>query len=162
MKTVGANFFQFTAKTIHGKEIFMDQFRGKVILVVNTASKCGMTPQYEGLEELYRKYNDKGLVVLGFPCNQFGSQEPGTEKEIEENCLVKYGVSFQMFSKIEVNGKNAHPVFKFLKEELPGFPGKKIKWNFTKFLIDRNGIPVKRFAPYTLPENLEKDIETLL
>lgn len=156
------NFYQFNARSLQGKEIDIDTFKGKVVLVVNTASKCGLTPQYEGLEKLYETYKDKGLVILGFPCNQFGNQEPGTEKEISEGCLTDYGVSFQMFSKIEVNGKNAHPIYKYLKDKLPGFPGKKIKWNFTKFLIDRNGIPVKRFAPTTVPEKLVMDIEKLL
>ena len=155
------NFYQFTAKSLQGKEIGMDTYKGKVVLVVNTASKCGLTPQYEGLEKLYETYKDKGLVILGFPCNQFGSQEPGTEKEISEGCLINYGVSFPMFSKIEVNGTNAHPIYKYLKDKLPGFPFKKIKWNFTKFLIDRNGIPVKRFSPTTVPENLVEDIEKL-
>ena len=156
------NFYKFTATSLQGKEIGMDSYKGKVVLVVNTASKCGLTPQYEGLEKLFEAYNDKGLVILGFPCNQFGNQEPGTEKEISEGCLVNYGVSFPMFSKIEVNGKDAHPIYKYLKDKLPGFPFKKIKWNFTKFLIDRKGIPVKRFAPTTVPEKLVKDIEKLL
>jgi glutathione peroxidase len=140
----------------------MDTYSGKVVLVVNTASQCGLTPQYEGLEILYRKYNEKGLVILGFPCNQFGNQEPGTEKEISEVCLINYGVSFPMFSKIDVNGDDAHPVYKYLKDKLPGSLGKRIKWNFTKFLINRDGIPVKRFASTTIPEKLEKDIEKLL
>jgi glutathione peroxidase len=140
----------------------MDTYKGKVALVVNTASKCGLTPQYEGLEKLYEKYKDRGLVILGFPCNQFGNQEPGTEKEISEGCLINYGVTFQMFSKIEVNSDNAHPIYKYLKDKLPGFPGKKIKWNFTKFLIDSNGTPVKRFAPTTIPEKLVPAIEKLL
>jgi glutathione peroxidase len=156
------NFYQYTARSLQGKEVSMDTYKGKVVLVVNTASKCGFTPQYEGLEKLYRTYKEKGLVILGFPCNQFGNQEPGTEKEISEGCVVNYGVTFQMFSKVEVNGDNAHPVFKFLKDKLPGFPGKKIKWNFTKFLIDKNGIPVKRFSPVTVPEKLVRDIEILL
>jgi glutathione peroxidase len=156
------NLYQFTARSLQGKEISMDTYKGKVILIVNTASKCGFTPQYEGLENLYISYKEKGLVILGFPCNQFGNQEPGTEKEISEGCLVNYGVSFQMFSKIEVNGENAHPIYKYLKDQLPGFLGKKIKWNFTKFLIGRNGIPVKRFSPATVPEKLISDIEKLL
>ena len=156
------NFYQFTATSLRGMDISMDQYKGKVVLVVNTASKCGLTPQYEGLEKLYRKYSDKGLVILGFPCNQFGNQEPGSEKEIEESCLINYGVSFPMFSKIDVNGDNAHPIFMYLKNRLPGFFGKKIRWNFAKFLIGRDGIPVKRFAPQTVPEKMEKDIEKLL
>jgi glutathione peroxidase len=156
------NFYQFTARSLQGKEISMETFSGKVILVVNTASKCGFTPQYAGLETLYEQYKDKGLVILGFPCNQFGNQEPGSEKEISEGCLVNYGVSFPMFSKIEVNGNNSHPIYKYLKDRLPGFPVKRIKWNFTKFLIDSNGIPVKRFSSATKPEKLIKDIEKLL
>jgi glutathione peroxidase len=156
------NFYQFTARSLQGKEIGMDTYTGKVILVVNTASKCGFTPQYEGLENLYDKYRDDGLVILGFPCNKFGNQEPGSEKEISEGCLINYGVSFPMFSKIEVNGANAHPMYKYLKDRLPGFPAKSIKWNFTKFLINRDGIPVKRFSSSTKPEKLVKDIEMLL
>jgi glutathione peroxidase len=156
------NFYQFTARSLQGKEISMETYKGKVILVVNTASKCGLTPQYEGLENLYNKYNDQGLVILGFPCNQFGNQEPGTEKEISEGCLINYGVSFPMFSKIEVNGENAHPIYKYLKNRLPGVLGKNIKWNFAKFLIDRNGKPVKRYSPTTIPEKLVKDIEKYL
>jgi len=156
------NFYQFTARSLQGKDISMETFSDKVILVVNTASKCGLTPQYEGLEHLHQKYKDRGLCILGFPCNQFGGQEPGTEKEISEGCLVNYGVSFQGFSKIDVNGDNAHPIFKYLKDKLPGFLSKKIKWNFAKFLIDRNGIPVKRYSPTTTPDMLVKDIEKLL
>jgi len=156
------NFYQFTARSLQGKEISMETYKGKVVLVVNTASKCGLTPQYEGLENLYEKYKDQGLVILGFPCNQFGNQEPGTEKEISEGCLINYGVSFPMFSKTEVNGENAHPIYKYLKNRLPGIFGKNIKWNFAKFLIDRNGIPVKRFSPTTIPEKLVKDIEKYL
>jgi len=156
------SFYQFSAKSLQGKEISMEIYKGKVILVVNTASKCGLTPQYEGLEKLHQSYKDKGLVILGFPCNQFGNQEPGTEKEISEGCLINYGVSFQMFSKIDVNGDNAHPIYKYLKDKLPGFISKKIKWNFAKFLIDRSGKPVKRFSPTTVPEKLVKDIELLL
>lgn len=156
------SFYQFSARSLQGKEISMDTYKGKVILVVNTASKCGFTPQYEGLEILNEKYKDRGFVILGFPCNQFGKQEPGTEKEIAEGCLVNYGVSFQMFSKIEVNGTNAYPLYKYLKDSIFVITGKKIKWNFTKFLIDSNGVPVKRFSPATVPEKLVKDIEKLL
>ncbi|MBK8882348.1 MAG: glutathione peroxidase [Bacteroidales bacterium] len=155
-------FYSFSAKSLQGKEISMETYRGKVILVVNTASKCGFTPQYEGLEDLNRKYSDKGLVILGFPCNQFGNQEPGSEKEIAEGCLVNYGVSFQMFSKVDVNGSEAHPLFTFLKNKQSGLLGKKIKWNFTKFLIDQKGRPVKRFAPVVEPVKLVGDIEKLL
>jgi glutathione peroxidase len=156
------SFYQFSARSLQGKEISMNSYRGKVVLVVNTASKCGLTPQYEGLENLHQKYKDKGLVILGFPCNQFGNQEPGTEKEISEGCLVNYGVTFQMFSKIDVNGENAHPIYKYLKNSLPGLIGRKIKWNFAKFLIDRSGNPVKRYSPTTVPDKLVKDIEKLL
>lgn len=158
MKTI----YDYKARSLQGKEVALDEFRGKVVVVVNTASKCGFTPQYAGLEQLYEKYKDQGLVVLGFPCNQFGNQEPGSAKEIQEGCLVNYGVSFRMFEKIDVNGKNEHPLYTFLKEKQPGILGSKIKWNFTKFLIDRNGNPVKRFAPITKPEKMEKDILKLL
>ena len=156
------NFYQFTALSLQGKVIKTDSYNGKVILVVNTASKCGFTPQYEGLEKLHKELKDKGLVILGFPCNQFGAQEPGTEKEIAEGCMINYGVSFPMFSKIKVNGNDAHPIYKYLKNELKGFPGNRIKWNFTKFLIDSNGRPVKRYSPLTKPEKIRKDIEALL
>ena len=156
------NFYQFSATSLQGKGINMESYTGKVVLVVNTASKCGLTPQYEGLENLYKEYKDKGLVILGFPCNQFANQEPGNSKEISENCLINYGVSFQMFSKIDVNGANAHPIYKYLKKELKGFPGNEMKWNFGKFLIDKNGIPYKRFSSLTKPEKLRKDIEKLL
>jgi glutathione peroxidase len=162
MKVMKNDFYQFAARSLQGKEISMETYAGKVILVVNTASKCGFTPQYTGLEALYGLYKDNGLVILGFPCNQFGNQEPGSEKEISEGCLVNYGVSFPMFSKIDVNGNNAHQIYKYLKDKLPGFPGKRIKWNFTKFLIDSDGIPVKRFSSATKPEKLIKDIEKLL
>jgi glutathione peroxidase len=155
-------FYQFKARSLQGKQIGMEDYCGKVVLVVNTASKCGLTPQYEGLEKLYQKYKDKGLVILGFPCNQFGKQEPGGEKSISEGCLINYGVSFQMFSKIEVNGEGAHPLYKYLKSELKGTFGNKIKWNFTKFLIDAEGNPIKRFAPVTKPEKIEKYIQELL
>lgn len=158
---MGNNFYKFSALSLRGNEISMDAYRGKVILVVNTASKCGLTPQYEGLEKLYGKYKDAGLVILGFPCNQFGNQEPGSEKEIAECCLINM-VTFPMFSKIDVNGANAHPIFKYLKSELHGFLLKRIKWNFTKFLIDSKGVPVKRYAPSFKPENISGDIEKLL
>jgi glutathione peroxidase len=156
------SFYQFSARSLQGKEISMESYKGKVILVVNTASKCGFTPQYEGLEKLNKKYKDRGLVILGFPCNQFGNQEPGNEKEISEGCVVNYGVTFQMFSKVEVNGDNTHPIFKYLKDSIFVLTGKRIKWNFTKFLIDAKGMPVKRFSPATVPEKLVKDIEKLL
>ncbi|MBP8849693.1 MAG: glutathione peroxidase [Breznakibacter sp.] len=155
-------FYQFSAKTLQGKDVQMEAFKGKTVLVVNTASKCGLTPQYEGLEELYQKYIDQGLVILGFPCNQFGNQEPGDEKSISEGCLINYGVSFPMFAKIEVNGDGAHPIYKYLKKELPGFLGGRIKWNFTKFLVDANGKPVKRFAPTSSPEKIDKYLSKIL
>jgi len=155
-------FYQFSAKSLQGSEIKMENYKGKTILVVNTASKCGLTPQYEGLEKLYQKYKDKGLVILGFPCNQFANQESGDEKSISEGCLLNYGVSFPMFSKIDVNGENSHPIYKYLKSELNGILGSKIKWNFTKFLIDSIGKPVKRFSPITKPETIDKYLESIL
>jgi glutathione peroxidase len=157
-----SGFYKMRATTLQGKEITMDQYRGKVVLVVNTASKCGFTPQYEGLQELNKAYKDQGLEILGFPCNQFGKQEPGTAEEIGEFCRINYGVSFQMFEKIEVNGDGTHPLYVYLKDELPGKMGKKIKWNFTKFLIDRDGQPFKRYSSSTKPEKLVPDIEALL
>jgi glutathione peroxidase len=159
---MNSNFHQFKATSLQNKEIDMENYKDKVVLVVNTASKCGLTPQYEGLEKLYKDYKDKGLVILGFPCNQFGKQEPGGAKEIAEGCLINYGVTFPMFSKIEVNGDNAHPIYKYLKSELKGTFGNKIKWNFTKFLIDKDGTPYKRFSPTTTPDKLRNHIETLL
>jgi len=155
-------FYQFSAKSLQGNEIKMDSYNGKTILVVNTASKCGLTPQFEGLEKLYQDYKDKGLVILGFPCNQFANQEPGDEKSISEGCLINYGVTFPMFSKIEVNGANAHPIYKYLKKELGSIFGSKIKWNFTKFLIDSNGKPIKRFAPVTKPEKIAVYLEKIM
>lgn len=156
------SFYNLKATTLQGKEVCMDQFKDKVVVVVNTASKCGFTPQYEGLEAMYKEYKDKGLVILGFPCNQFGNQEPGTEKDIAEGCLINYGVSFPMFAKVDVNGDNAHPLFKYLKKELKGTLGNQVKWNFTKFVIDKNGKPAKRFAPITKPESMKGYIEGLL
>lgn len=155
-------FYSFSAHSIAGKPISMSDYEGKVVLIVNTASKCGFTPQYKELEQLYKEYKDQGLVILGFPCNQFGGQEPGTESEIAESCQLNYGVSFPMFSKIEVNGDGTHPLFVFLKKKLGGFFGSKIKWNFTKFLVDRDGVPYKRYAPIKKPLSIRKDIEKLL
>ena len=149
-------FYSFKAKSLQGKETEMKAYQGKTILVVNTASKCGLTPQFEGLEKLYQKYREKDFVILGFPCNQFANQEPGDEKSISEGCLINYGVTFPMFAKVDVNGENAHEIFKYLKKELRGLLGGKIKWNFTKFLIDKNGKPVKRFSPTTKPEEIDK------
>ncbi len=151
-------FYNLKAATIAGKEIKMDEYRGKVVIVVNTASKCGLTPQYKGLEELYKKYKDKGLVILGFPCNQFAQQEPGDVDSIKEVCQINYGVTFPMFKKVDVNGKEAHPIFKHLKNELKGILGNGIKWNFTKFLIGRDGNGIKRFSPKTEPKDIEKYI----
>lgn len=159
---MNTNIYQFKATSLQGQEINLEIYKGKVLLVVNTASKCGFTPQFEGLEKLYKDYKDKGLLILGFPCNQFANQEPGSEKEISEFCHINYGVSFPMFSKINVNGENAHPIYKYLKSELSGILGRDIKWNFTKFLIDKDGNAYKRFAPTTKPEKLRKDIEKLL
>ncbi|MFW5758751.1 MAG: glutathione peroxidase [Bacteroidota bacterium] len=156
------NFYAFNAKDISGKEISMQDFKGKTIVVVNTASKCGFTPQLEGLENLYKKYKDKGLVILGFPCNQFANQEPGDEESIVNGCMVNYGVTFPMFSKIQVNGKDTHPLFQYLKKELSGLLGDRVKWNFTKFVIDKNGQPTKRFAPVTKPEKMESYLQSLL
>lgn len=155
-------FYQFEAESLQGKKVSMEAYKGKVVLVVNTASKCGLTPQYEGLEQLHRKYSDKGLVILGFPCNQFANQEPGDSKEIAEHCQINYGVSFPMFAKVDVNGDTAHPLFKYLRSELKGVFGSKIKWNFTKFLIGPDGKPLKRFAPTTKPEKIEIHIQKLL
>ena len=153
----------FEARTLAGKPIALRDYQGKVLLIVNTASKCGFTPQYEGLEELFRKYQDRGLVVLGFPCNQFLAQEPGSSEEIGAFCARNFGVSFPMFERIEVNGPGTHPLYAWLKEARRGVLGtKRIKWNFTKFLLDRNGNAVSRYAPRTEPQALVKDIEALL
>jgi len=156
------NIYDFTATSITGKETSLEDYRGKAILVVNTASKCGFTPQYKGLEKLYEEYADKGLVVLGFPCDQFGHQEPGTEDEIAEFCELNFGVTFPMFAKVEVNGPDAHPLYKWLRKVKTGLMGSRIKWNFTKFLIDRDGNPIKRYGSTTKPEKLAADIEKVL
>ena len=156
------NFYDFEAVSLRGENIKMSDYSGKAVLVVNTASKCGLTPQYEGLEALYKEYKDKGLEILGFPCNQFGAQEPGSADEIGEFCQINYGVSFKMFEKIDVNGANTHPIFKFLKEEKGGILGDDIKWNFTKFLIGKDGNVIKRFAPITVPDDLKADVEKAL
>jgi len=151
--------YDFSAKTIDGKSRKLADYKGKVLLVVNTASKCGFTPQYKGLEALYKKYKDKGFTVLGFPSNQFGQQEPGPESEIAEFCEMNYGVTFPMFSKVDVNGDSAHPLFKYLTTTKKGLLGSEgIKWNFTKFLIGKDGDVIERYAPTTKPEDLEKDI----
>lgn len=149
------SFYDFKAISIEGEEVSMSDFKGKVVIVVNTASKCGFTPQFEGLEALYKKYKDKGLVILGFPCNQFANQEPGDEQQIINGCMLNYGVTFPMFSKINVNGDDAHPLFKFLKKEASGTLGDAIKWNFTKFVINKEGKVIKRFSTQTKPEDME-------
>ncbi|MCS0589014.1 glutathione peroxidase [Massilia norwichensis] len=157
------NVFDFQATALDGKPVDLAQYRGKVLLIVNTASKCGFTPQYQGLESVYHELHGRGLEVLGFPCNQFGSQEPGSEEEIGAFCEKNYGVSFPMFAKVDVNGDAAHPLWKHLKAEAPGVLGTEgIKWNFTKFLIGRDGKVVQRYAPTTKPEEIADDIERLL
>lgn len=159
---MNTTFYEFEINKLNGQKADLHAYAGKTIVVVNTASKCGLTPQYEGLEALYEKYKNNGLVILGFPCNQFGSQEKGSADEIQEFCQVNYGVSFPMFEKIEVNGKNAHPIYKYLKSELSGVLGSRIKWNFTKFVIDKNGNPVKRFGPTTTPQNMESYLKKIM
>ncbi|NQV42632.1 MAG: glutathione peroxidase [Candidatus Marinimicrobia bacterium] len=155
-------FYDFQANSLNGTPIEMSKYQGKVVLVVNTASKCGFTPQYTGLQKLHDDHHADGLEILGFPCNQFGKQEPGDADTIKNECLINYGVSFQMFEKIDVNGKEAHPLYDYLKGELKGTIGKSIRWNFTKFLLDSTGKPIKRFAPNTTPEQIEKYIIKLL
>ncbi|GAB3321230.1 glutathione peroxidase [Haliea atlantica] len=155
--------YDFVCKTGQGAEQSLADYRGKVLLIVNTASKCGFTPQFAGLEQLYQQYRERGLVILGFPCNQFGKQDPGSNAEIQEFCQLNYGVSFPMFGKIAVNGGDADPLFRHLKKAAPGALGLEgIKWNFTKFLVDRDGEVVKRYAPTTKPEDIATDIEALL
>jgi glutathione peroxidase len=177
------SIYAFQAELSNGEVISLEDFKGKVLLIVNTASKCGLTPQYEGLEKVFRTYKDQGFSVLSFPCNQFGGQEPGTDEEIQAFCSVNYDVSFPVFKKIDVNGERAHPLYQYLREHAPedsntdtdsrlyqhlsnNFPqileSSDIKWNFTKFLIDQNGYVVKRYFPSTLPEEMENDIEKLL
>ncbi|MEO8936595.1 MAG: glutathione peroxidase [Burkholderiaceae bacterium] len=157
------SIYDFSATSLDGKRADLAATRGKVLLIVNTASQCGFTPQYEGLEALYEKYHDQGFEVLGFPCNQFGSQEPGASTDIAQFCETKFGVTFPMFEKVDVNGDGAHPLFKWIKGKAPGLLGSKdIKWNFTKFLVDRNGKVVDRFAPTTRPDSMKGDIEKLL
>lgn len=155
-------FYDYKVKNILGEELSMSEYKGKVVLIVNTASKCGFTKQYEGLEELYEKYKDQGFVILGFPCNQFGAQEPGDNAEIKNFCTSTFSVSFPMMSKIDVNGESADPLYKFLKKEQGGILGDEIKWNFTKFLVDREGRVVDRFASQKTPKQLEKEVEKLL
>jgi glutathione peroxidase len=158
-----ASIYDLSVDDIKGKPVKLDKYKDKVLLIVNTASKCGFTPQYKGLEALYEKYRGKGLEILGFPCNQFGAQEPGTEKEIAAFCELNYGVTFPMFAKVDVNGKSAAPVFNYLKAKKPGLLGSEaIKWNFTKFLVDRKGTVLARYAPNDTPESMAGDIEKAL
>ena len=156
------NAYQFNFSQLDGEEISLSQFKGKAILIVNTASFCGLTYHYSGLEKLYQKYKERGLVIIGFPCNQFGKQEPGTSEEIKDFCNLNYDVTFLMSTKVDVNGKNAHPLFKYLKSELKGKLNDSIKWNFSKFLIDRDGIPFKRFSSTVEPEDISASIEKVL
>ena len=179
-----SNIYDFKALTNRGEEMDFSQFKGKVLMIVNTASKCGFTPQYDGLEELYQKYKDQGLVIIGFPCDQFAHQEPGTDEEIAEFCRINHGVTFQLMKKVDVNGENAHPIFEYLKSQAPTeeYKGLKAKathtmlkgisksakkesdilWNFTKFIISRDGAVVKRFPPTTEPADFENDIKEML
>jgi glutathione peroxidase len=157
-----SSIYDFTAKSLGGKDVSLADYRGQVLLVVNTASKCGFTPQYEGLEKLHEGLHPKGFTVLGFPCNQFGAQEPGSADEIGQFCQANYGVTFPMFAKIDVNGPDAHPLYDYLKHEKSGLFGSRIKWNFTKFLVDRAGKVIARYAPTTKPKDLEKPIAKLL
>lgn len=157
-----AEIYDFTANSLSGEDVPLRRFAGQVLLIVNTASKCGFTPQYRGLEELQRDYGPRGFAVLGFPCNQFGGQEPGSAGQIQEFCTSNYDVTFPLFAKIDVNGANAHPLYEYLKRQQSGLLGSSIKWNFTKFLVDRKGRVVARFAPTATPEGLRKKIETLL
>ncbi|KVD74716.1 glutathione peroxidase [Burkholderia sp. ABCPW 14] len=158
-----SELYTFSAQALTGGEVSLEQYRGKVLLIVNTASECGFTPQYGGLQQLYDRFRERGLVVLGFPCNQFGKQEPGDASQIGAFCEKNFGVTFPMFAKIDVNGANAHPLYRYLAEEAPGILGlKAIKWNFTKFLVNREGEIVKRYAPSTKPDDIAKDVEMLL
>jgi glutathione peroxidase len=161
--TAMTTIYDFSARTIDGDEQPLGSYKGKTMLIVNVASKCGFTPQYKGLEELYEKFRDRGLVVLGFPCDQFGHQEPGDEEEIKNFCSLNYDVKFPLFAKIDVNGANAHPLYRFLKREAKGLLGSEgIKWNFTKFLVDKDGKVVRRYAPTDTPQGMEKDVAAAL
>ena len=155
-------FYDFSAKKMNGQEVKMEEYKGKVVLVVNTASKCGLTPQFKDLEELNKEYKEEGLEILGFPCNQFANQDSGSNAEINNFCSLNYGVTFTMFEKIDVNGKNANPLYKYLKSEAKGFLSKEIKWNFSKFLIDSDGNVIKRYGPTVAPLKIKGDIERLL
>lgn len=156
------NFYDYFAKNIDGKEVSMSDYKGKVVLVVNTASKCGFTPQLKELEELYKEYKDLGVEILGFPCNQFLNQEPGNNEEVKNFCQINYGVTFNMFEKIDVNGSNTHPIYKYLKDQERGVLTNDIKWNFTKFLIDKEGNVIKRYSPTTSPLKIKNDIEKII
>lgn len=156
------NIYEYNVDNIDGENISLSQFTGKPLLIVNVASACGLTPHYKGLQSLFDEYKDKGLNVLGFPCNQFGAQEPGSHEEIKSFCETSFGVTFPLFAKIDVNGTNQHPLFSFLKEKIPGEEGNDIEWNFAKFLVDKNGIPVKRYHPKTDPDAIKSDIESIL
>jgi len=163
MEVSSMSIYDFEVNTLKGEEESLSKYKGKVLLVVNTASKCGFTPQYKGLQEVYEKFKDRGFEVLGFPSNQFAGQEPGESDEIAEYCEINYGVTFPMFEKIDVKGDEAHPLFKYLSKEAPGVLGSKnVKWNFTKFLVDQDGRVLKRFAPKTTPQQIESDISKLL
>jgi glutathione peroxidase len=158
-----ASIYGFQVKSITGQDMSLESLRGKALLIVNVASQCGFTPQYGGLEALYEKYKERGLEILAFPCNQFGGQEPGAEVEIEKFCKTNYGVSFKLFAKVDVNGASAAPLYKFLKSSAPGLLGTEaIKWNFTKFLVDKNGNVLKRYAPTDTPEAIGKELEKIL
>ena len=157
-----SDFYSLKTKTPSGRILSMNEFEGKAVLIVNTATKCGLTPQFEGLEELHQKYKDKDLVVLGFPCDQFKNQEPETNETMKEVCKINHGVNFQLTEKVDVNGNNEHPIFTWLKNKKSGFFGKKIRWNFTKFLIDKTGKTVKRYGPTVEPKKMEKDIMRLI
>jgi glutathione peroxidase len=160
---MSASIYDFSATSIDGTPVSLNTYKDKVLLIVNTASQCGFTPQYQGLQALYDKYANQGLAILGFPCNQFGQQEPANSDQIQSFCETRFGVSFPLFQKIEVNGSNAHPLYQYLAKAAPGIFGTKaIKWNFTKFLVDRNGKVVKRYPSTTKPKDLEKDIQALL
>ncbi|MBQ6811634.1 MAG: glutathione peroxidase [Agathobacter sp.] len=154
--------YDYTVKDAEGNDVSMKDYEGKVLLIVNTATGCGFTPQYEGLQDLYEKYQEQGLEILDFPCNQFANQASGTEEEIVDFCQSRYGITFKMFKKVEVNGETAEPLFKYLREQKSGMMGDKIKWNFTKFLVDRNGNVVGRFSPTTTPEQIDTEVAKLL
>jgi glutathione peroxidase len=160
---ISPSIYDFSVNSIEGQPVDLSTYKGKVVLIVNTASQCGFTPQYQGLQALYTQYADRGLVILGFPCNQFGQQEPGTASEIQSFCETRFGVTFPLFEKVDVNGKDAHPLFQYLTKAAPGLLGSEaVKWNFTKFLVDRNGKVVERFASMAKPEDLGKAIDKLL